>query len=307
MRLNRNWTKSCLAAFVAVQTALCSENIPIPNGSFEQPSVRFVSILVNSWQKTPKPDWYVESGGYSWNQLAGVFLNTPDGSSDHLDNCDGFQAIYLFAIPSAGLFQDYDSTDSLSTIPSHAFDAVYEAGKAYDLTVAVNGGGGNMLEGATLELALYYRDGSSDQVAVATTTATNSIAAFPVHTHLTDYTVHLPFVQATDAWAGKHVGVRLKSTVNLDQQGGYWDLDNVRLSATPEPSFAVTATPTETGLQLSWPSTHGFQYQIESTENLKAWTSYGAALAGTGDKLVSTVPRIATVEKYFRVRATPSL
>lgn len=303
MRFNRNWAISCLAALIAVQSAFSGENIPVPNGSFEQPPIRFVSILINSWQKTAKPDWYIESGGYSWNQLSGVFLNTTAGSSDHLDNCDGFQAIWLFAVPGAGLYQDYDSTDLLTTTPSHAFDAVYEVGKAYDLTVAVNGGGGNMLEGATLELAMYYRDGASNQVAVATTTATNSLAAFPLHTHLTDYRVHVPFVQVGDTWAGKHVGIRIKSTVSLDQEGGYWDVDNVRLVATAEPQFAVTARLTDIGLQLSWPSTHGFQYQVESTDDLKTWVASGTALLGTDENLVATVPLIGRAKSYFRVRA----
>src|SRR6516225_953181 len=79
--------------------ALSAGPIPVPNASFESPVTPFVNTHVDDWQKVPKPDWYIENGGYTWDQLAGVFLNTPIGASDHIINCDGKQALYLFAVP----------------------------------------------------------------------------------------------------------------------------------------------------------------------------------------------------------------
>ena len=92
-------------------TRLPAGPLLVPNGSFETPVTSYVSVNIDSWQKAPKPDWYVESGGFLWIYNVGLFKNTPTNSSDHIDNCDGNQAIWLFVVPEVALFQDYDSTD----------------------------------------------------------------------------------------------------------------------------------------------------------------------------------------------------
>ena len=40
-----------------------------------------------------------------------------------IDNCDGSQAAFLFALPEVALFQDYNSIGGTNTTPSHDFDA----------------------------------------------------------------------------------------------------------------------------------------------------------------------------------------
>ena len=101
-----------------------------------------------------------------------------------------------------------------------------------------------MTNGATFQISLYYRDLASNMVTVAATTITNTQTLFPTNTHFTDFQVRTPIVQASDAWAGKHIGIRLASTVGFDLQGGYWDLDNVRLteSVVPNGSFESPET-----------------------------------------------------------------
>ena len=126
--------------------------IQVPNASFESPPTAFVDITVDSWQKSPKPDGYDESGGSFWAQLAGVFLNVAPTNSAYIDNSDGAQGLYLFADPQLAVYQDYNTIGGTNSSPSHEFDAVFEPGKTYDLTVGVIGGGGGMLEGTTLEL-----------------------------------------------------------------------------------------------------------------------------------------------------------
>jgi len=78
-------------------------SITVPNASFEfpAPSPFFpYSTILDNWQKTPKPDWYDDGGGlYLWEQLSGIFKNTPQGSSDHIVNCDGAHAAWLMAVP----------------------------------------------------------------------------------------------------------------------------------------------------------------------------------------------------------------
>ena len=52
---------------------------------------------------------------------------------------------------------------------------------------------------------------------------------------------------AGDPWAGRHIGVRLLSTVGFDLMGGYWDLDNIRLTATGGPALAGVAKTSRAG------------------------------------------------------------
>src|ERR1700720_3245630 len=72
--------------------------IIVPPGSFESPPPTFVDTHIDSWQKASKPDWYAEGGGYTWDQLTGVFMNSSVTSADHIDNCDGNQAMWMFAV-----------------------------------------------------------------------------------------------------------------------------------------------------------------------------------------------------------------
>jgi hypothetical protein len=204
--------------------------IAVPNGSFESPSTNYVSVLIDDWVKPPKPDWYQEGGGFLWTQLTGLFRNPIPTNPSYIDNLDGDQALWLFAVPEVGLFQELGDPANSSDE-----DVRFEVGQSYQLTVGVIGGGGGMLEGATLELAFYYRDDASNQVTVAATSITNTASRFPRLTHLVDCTVALPAVVAGDAWANRPIGIRFLSTVSTNLQGGYWDLDHVRLVATGPP------------------------------------------------------------------------
>jgi len=206
--------------------------LAVPNSSFESPATTFVNTHVDLWQKNAKPSWYDESGPFLWDQLTGLFKNTAPTSPDHIDNCDGDQAMWMFAIPEVAIFQDYESMDwSHTNAPLHAFAATYDIGKVYHLTVGLIGGGGNMMPGATLDLQFYYRDGESNIVTVGSTTVTNSPEIFHSTTHFVDFSLRLPPVAATDAWAGKHIGIKLLSSItDTNLEGGYWDIDNVRVS-----------------------------------------------------------------------------
>lgn len=222
------------------QHALRAGTIFIPNSSFELPPIDFAGPEMGSWEKAPQPLWYVDpSGTFPWEALMGQFLNTTNGSANHIDNMDGSQGAYLFASPDVAIFQDYNTISGASTSASHPFNAQFEAGRSYTLTVGVLGGGGGMTNDATLEIALYFRDASNRVVTVGATTITNSTTLFPTNTHFTDFQVRLPFVRPTDPWAGKRIGIRIASTVGFDKMGGYWDLDNVRLadSGVPNDSF----------------------------------------------------------------------
>ena len=225
-----------LAALASVSFHLCGQPIAVPNGSFESPAPPPgfpVNTSIDGWQEAPQPAWYnaADFGGVTWDQLTGVFPNPAPGDPTHIENLDGNQAAYLFAVPEVALFQDHGSVDWNDGAPTPAFDATYEVGLAYHLTVGVLGGSG-MTDGAELRLSFYYRDAGNNPVTVAATDIAYSAAAFPTMTQLSDYTVNVPAVQAADPWAGQKIGVQIAVT---SAGGTYWDVDNVRVSAVPEP------------------------------------------------------------------------
>ena len=267
--LNGAWRAAVLlpkATVLVGVIALHAADLLVPNDSFESPVVPAVTPYagpeVDIWEKTAQPAWYDPSKNSDtpWSYLMGTFYNVPFPGQT-IDNCHGRQAAFLFALPEAGLFQDYDST------PSHALNAVFKPGNLYTLTVAVIGGGGGMKSGATLQLALYYRDGASNKVTVAATTITNSTDAFPTSTHFVDYHVEVPATELTDPWAGKHIGIQLLSTTAFELAGGYWDLDHVRLTQTQLPRISAVQANTNL-LSFTLESEPGLIFQILSTTNL---------------------------------------
>lgn len=282
---------------------VAAQVLPIPNGSFESPKTLFAGVYLDSWQKLPKPPWYDETGPFLWDQVTGAFKNTTDSSFDHIGNLDGIQAAFVFAIPEAGFFQDYESKDWNDSEPSRAFDVRFEVGKAYQLTAGIIGGGGNMPEGATLDLSLYFRNDAGTVVPVGVTTITNRADLNPGRTNLVDFMVQVPVVRATDPWAGRHLGIQVRSTTSFELEGGYWDVDHLRLVALTEPTVTLALERVEEQLRLSWPSLTGWSYQLQTTSDLQAWTDWGTPLPGTGGELWSLVPFDQSQPTLFRLRA----
>lgn len=199
-------------------------SLPVPNASFESPTPPPgfpASPIIDDWLKTPQPAWFdpAATGGITWDQLSGVFPNTPVGADDHIANVHLNQAAYLFALPEVGLYQD--------------LDVRYQAGFAYTMTVGLMGGGG-IPEGNTIALSLYYRDGAGSLVPVTTSSVAYTPANFPTARMLYDFSATVPTVQPGDAWEGQNIGVRLVSTSGTG--AGYWDADHVRLAVVPEPA-----------------------------------------------------------------------
>lgn len=224
------------AALVLVAWAnLQAQPISVPNFSFEsQSAVGFpfgTNPSLDSWQKIAEPAYFGPiSGGIPWFGTAGGFIGTATNSPNPYANLLGTQAGYILAFPEVTLFQDFDTTPQ--------FDATFEVGKSYDLTLGVYGGS-LLSEGSTLELSLYYRDTLDNRVTVSSTVITFSAATFPsvANPNLIDFSVNVPIVQAGDPWAGQNIGIQLESTVSMALMSGRnWDFDNLRLTAVPEPA-----------------------------------------------------------------------
>lgn len=284
---------------LAAALGLRAGEIAIPNASFESPATNYVSVLIDDWVKLPRPDWYVEEGGFLWTQLTGLFRNPVPTNPSHIDNMDGNHALWLFAVPEVGLSQELG--DSASPTVE---DAVFEVGQSYQLTVGVIGGGGGMREGVTLELALYYRDASSNQVTVAATSITNTTALFPSLTHFIDCTVAAPTVATADAWANRPIGVRFLSTVNTNLQGGYWDLDRVRLVASGPPMLVEVEL--ENGeVRFTLESDPGLRFDLLASADLglpiEAWERVTTLTNVTGRATYSE-PATNSVCRWYQAR-----
>jgi hypothetical protein len=283
--------------------------ISVPNNSFESPVVPPVSPYaapdIDYWQKSPQPTWYdpSQNANTPWSYLMGQFYNVPF-PGQFIENCDGSQAAFLFALPDAALFQDHDTIYGTNTVPTHSFNAKFNVGSSYDLIVAVLGGGGGMKEGVTLQLALYYRSSSSNFTVVASTTVTNSAALFPTNTHFADFVVHLPQVKATDAWAGQNIGIQLASTVGFDLPGGYWDLDNVRLLENSTSGIVLSSSGLNNGrFGFSLQSQAGSEFEVQATTNLTTsnWITIGT-LTNTAGAISFTDTTTNFSGRFYRVR-----
>lgn len=306
----RNWLlcRTCLVLLLLVRSgALMAGPITVPNASFETPGTFFVSLIFDSWQRLPQPVWWDENASGPWTNLTGIFKNTAPGSADHIENCDGNQAAWLFANPDAGLFQDYDSVDWDDPAPTHAFDAMFEAGKSYRLTVGVIGGGYGMLPGTPLEAGVYYRDAASNKLIVAAITITYASDYFSNRTQLVDFAVTTPVVQAGDPWAGQHIGIQFRSTASLELGAGYWDLDNVRLASILAPTLANPVR-TNGQFQFMLQGEPGCLVELLASTNLALpvanWTSLGTLTNSTG-----STPFIDTSanfdQRFYQARQLP--
>ena len=102
-----------------------------------------------------------------------------------------------------------------------------------------------------MEIGLYYLDATGNQVMVGTTTVLNdnslsSSGSSSYINHLPDYSLTIPAVTASDPWAGQSIGIALLQTSTTADEGGYWDIDNVRLTT------LISAAWTGAGGNMNW-------------------------------------------------------
>ena len=184
-------------------------SVPIENASFEAPFVD-----PNAFPALPFVDGWTETDNDPLGSTnTGVFANTPDGKTDHIVNPDGRQLVFLGSESGNGLEQE--------------LNANYKVGCNYRLTVLVGISSrfppSTIEPMDTVELALYYRDDSDVIVDIVSETV-DAIGISPQK--LVDFSLYLPTVQSSDAWADKPIGVALRAA---GMPGGFWDLDHVRL------------------------------------------------------------------------------
>jgi hypothetical protein len=293
-----------LAVLLAGAGAARAGNLYVPNASFELPVVTYdeiASMTMISWETIPS-----QAGGE-----IGAFVNNPaymnNVPDDYIYNCNGNQVAFIFNYPGLAIFQDYEAVDSTGAA-SQAFAATYEAGKSYQLVTGFIGNTNfGELPGSTVQMSLYYRDGSGNRVTVAATNIVYDTTVFTGITNLVDFELDTPAVRPTDPWAGQHIGIQFLSTVAPELEGGYWDLDNVRLTD------VLTPVPVNPGMangqfEVTLRSEPGLVFEIlaatDLTQPVANWTSLATLTNITGSiPFVDSTP--GQGQRFYTARQLP--
>lgn len=238
MAPSSKFVRAAVVGALIVAAGICplqAQPIAVPNHSFESQSASGFPFDTNpfldSWQKIAEPSFYgpaFGNFGIPWYGTAGGFVNASVFNPAPYGNVLGAQAGYILMVPEVTLFQDFSTTP--------AFNARFEVGKSYNLAVALyaKSSFGPIPEGSTFELSLYYRDALNNKVKIGATSVIYTVATFPAvaNPNLIDYQLNIPKVKGSDAWAGKHIGIELKSIIPIQMTSfANWDFDNVRLTA----------------------------------------------------------------------------
>lgn len=185
--------------------------IPIANYSFEIPA-----IGPNDFPAIPvAPLWTEMDVDTEYSTNTGIFRNSPPDSpnGDYIVNADGNQLAFLASQSGNGF--------------SQILAAAFQPGKSYRLTVeacpSVRFPPSGPDSNNRLILSLYYvSDANSVDIRTSPVPSTELVINI-----LKPFSVTVPAVQSGDAWAGKNIGIGIRAD---GVPGGYWDLDNVRLT-----------------------------------------------------------------------------
>jgi hypothetical protein len=116
----------------------------------------------------------------------------------------------------------------------------------------------------------------------------------------------MPPVKPGDAWLGKNLGIALLSTTAF-QAPGYWDLDNVRLTAVQEPVLLDTSR-TNGQFQFTLKSEPGHVFELFAATNAAQprtnWMSLGTLTNITG-MLSFTDPVTNMNQRWYEARRLP--
>lgn len=183
--------------------------IEIANYSFEIPV-----LDPDAFPASPVAPFWIEldlDPEYSSN--TGIFKNQPPNSpaGDHIVNVDGDQLAFLNSQTGNGFLQ--------------ILSAVFQPGFSYRLQADIcpstryHPSTDEPIDVLTLGFCTEP-DRNDFVVSVVPATAI-------VKNRLITFSLFLPTVQPTDPWAGKAIGISIRAIGNA---GGYWDIDNVRLT-----------------------------------------------------------------------------
>jgi hypothetical protein len=214
-------------------SATKAANISVPNFSFESPAGPYplqVSLIINNWTTNGPPDEKVDvqDGNGLQNSGIGLFQNLHPGLSGYATNADGSNLAYMFSGYTG------DNTFKLHTL-SQVLSTSFAANTQYTLTVGVSDAGSPPPTGDQMSIQLFYTTAANPGTPVILATknvvqGTDSLSG----TALTDFTATTLTLgqNGVDPAVGNAIGIIFTTT---GAGNGEFNLDNVRVTATPEP------------------------------------------------------------------------
>ncbi len=201
--------------------------ISVPNYSFESPVVGSsgfpVSLTIDNWTTTGPANEVVDIGAGPQNSGVGIFPNPASGAT-HFTNADGNQLAYMFSGSTHTLFESLPTT--------------FRAGNSYSLTVGVGNAGSPPTVGDVLQVAFFYTTSASPTTPILLSGSPNVVEGTDAlsQSSLTDFTATTGLLGAANPAVTNNspIGVIFTTT---GVGGGEFDLDNVRVIATPEPGM----------------------------------------------------------------------
>jgi hypothetical protein len=215
----------------------------VSNPSFESPQApQPVSLTTNYWVLNGTGTIVNVPGFGNIPGGTGVFpnpANPNDGSpvvagqpysNGHLDGADGNDVAYIFSNTGNSITQALYVDPSVSSpVP-----ITFTAGQKYTLTASIAYAQNKPSATDRLAYELYYVDNSNVTHVVMEGDLSNSVASPAINQQtLQDYSFSTAFLAVNDASIGQQINVGF---FPLDNSGGEFDIDNVRLTSVPEPA-----------------------------------------------------------------------
>ena len=231
--------------------------ITVPNGSFEGPDASASPLPdVDAWTKAG-PERVQPHLGQEGLLDTGVFINQPQGTGLHITGVDGAQLAFMGAQGPANIPDGQPPIALYQQLP----DARFEVGRAYHLVIAV--GPASSAAGrdprtdnpsdpdpdappAVLGFRFYYLPEGQDPLGPRLDVATGQVRSDQLQQNrVIDFELVTNPVHATDPWRHRPIGLEIAPQLGLS---GFWNLDNVRVYHTPEPTAALLLAAGAAGL-----------------------------------------------------------
>jgi hypothetical protein len=160
-----------------------------------------------------------------------------------------------------------------------------------------------MPSGTAFRIGLYYKNAPDTPVSVSSTNILYDPAAFPDRNHFIYFQLNVPTLSPGDACVGKKMGIELISPLDFILQGGYWDVDDVRLTSTTFQLINPVCTNGEFRVGLQ--SGPGERVEVLTADNpalpVSEWTSLGTVTNITGsDSFTNSV--VGQGRRFFQAR-----
>jgi hypothetical protein len=146
-------------------------------------------------------------------------------------------------------------------------------------------------------------------VTVASTNVIYDTNVFANVLHLLDFSVNVPTVQSTNAWAGQNIGILIEA-IPFSQEliGGVWDLDNVRLTESTSAATLENLSYKNGQVIFTVVSEPGLKFEILASNDLSLptaqWSNVGTVNNIEGSASFTEIGANSP-HRFYRARQIP--